>query len=131
MKVDSITETVVLKAIDEDGFISKTDLMKKLNLSRQAMERRARSLITKGLIGKVRLGAGGRSNLLSRTLFRAGLSNKVFYYTNADKFARFLAEKLILNLEDHSDFSNKCRTLKLSLRNVLPKEVYQAIKLYL
>ena len=126
-----IAKTIVLKAIEEEGFISKHDLMEKLHLSRQAVERHARFLISKGLIGKVRLGAGKRSNLLSRTLFRAGLSNKIYYYTNADKFARFLAEKLIMNLEDHSDFSNKLRNLKLSLRNILPNEVYQLIKLYL
>ena len=124
------THEVVLKTIQETGFISKQDLIEKLGISKGRLEHHIQKLFQENLIGKVRLGAG-RSGLLSSTLYRAGLSNKVYYYTNADKFARFLAEKLIMNLEDHSDFSIKCRTLKLSLRNVLPKEVYQAIKLYL
>jgi len=121
---------MVFEMIEEAGFISKQELLKRLGLSRSKVDWHIRKLRSWGLIGRVRLKAG-RSGLLSETLYRAGLSNRTYYYTDAEKFAEFLAEQLVMNLQDHSDFARKCRTLKLSLRNVLPIEVYRKIQKYL
>ena len=125
-------KSAIIEIVEKHGFISREDLAKELNYRTDSLGLPILNLILSGRIHRMKFqSCGRRKNLLSRTLQRAGLSGRTFYYLDEDKFAQFIAEQLIMNLDDYRDFHQKIRALKLALRNTLPMNLYNAVQKYL